>query len=199
METDRIIEQLEKSIEGNLMRIPEELIEEIDEAKAFLIRDRFRGNVFLELPERERKFFEWLRREKPEVWKDLWGDVADSEELYRVSIEFLITLMSENGRGFPICDLMENDNYYFAPIHINGRENELLAGTVKTRFMNKQKLTAAQLLLMEISLEAIDIWHFAYKYGLSIAAARKAADELVEDGIIVHFRKADQLANFIEI
>ncbi|MDD3124289.1 MAG: hypothetical protein PHV24_00450 [Candidatus Kapabacteria bacterium] len=194
MNEEEIIAILDQHIDGNTLIIPEDIFRQIDQEKAFFIREHYRGKLFVRLPEREIKFFEWLKENDRKVWDDLWGD-ADAD-LYYVSIEFLLQLVPE-GRGFPICDLVTTDNYYFATIHINGREAELLVDTIKQRFLKKEKLTVAQLLLMEISIEAIDLWHFCHKYRIAIDDAKRAVEQLVADKSIVHFTKAEHLANFI--
>ena len=196
MSEEEIISICENNIAGRVMNIPSELLNQIDEVQAYLVRDHFKGKYFLKLPDYEIEFFEWLKLSEPEVWQDLWSDSV--EEPYLVSIDFLPTLLPGR-RGFPICDLVAADNYYFAPIHINGREAELMVDTIKQRYLNKKSITVAQTLLMEISMDAIDIWHFAYKHKIEIAKAKEAVALLVEEQSIVHFTNADHLANFVII
>ena len=194
MSEDEIISICDCSIKDRVMLIPEKIINQMDEVQAFFVREHYKGKYFLKLPDREILFFEWLKDIAPEVWQDLWGDSV--EEPYLVSIDFLPHLLP-SGRGFPICDLISTDNYYFAPIHINGREAELLVDTLKQRYLDKKPLTIAQTLLMEISMDAIDIWHFAYKHKIAIEEAKAAVALLVEEQSIVHFTDADHLANFV--
>ncbi|GAB1431229.1 hypothetical protein MASR2M18_20640 [Ignavibacteria bacterium] len=153
------------------------------------------GSVLMRLPEKEIRFFEWLREHDEPIWQDLWGEASDA--LYVVGIA-LLPLLLDNVRGFPICDLLSNDNYYFTPIHILGGEAEYYLAAVKERFLAKEKLTPAQLLALEISMAPIDVWHFGYHHGISPESAKRAAEHLVGDGIIIHFRKAEELANFVE-
>lgn len=153
------------------------------------------SSALMRLPEKEIRFFEWLREHDEPVWRDLWGEASDA--LYVVGIAFL-PLLLDNVRGFPICDLLSNDNYYFAPIHILGGEAEYYIAAVKERFLAKEKLTPAQLLALEISLAPIDVWHFGYHRGILPDAAKLAAEHLVADGILAHFRTAEELANFVE-
>lgn len=196
MTEQEIIEICNDNIVDRVLTIPESIIAEIDPAQAFFIREHFRGQIFIKFPNTEIQFFEWLKVNDAAVWDDLWSD--SPEEPYIVSIDFLPHLVKK-GRGFPICDLVNTENYYFAPIHINGREAEFLTDTIKQRFLSKESLTTAQTLLMEISMDPIDIWHFAYKYKISIAQAKEAVAQLLEDQTIVHFTNADHLANFIEV
>lgn len=194
MSEDEIISICDQCIAGRVISIPEEVINSMDEVQAFFVREHYKGKYFLKLPDSEIQFFEWLKSAAPEVWLDLWGDSV--EEPYLVSIDFLPHLIP-TGRGFPICDLISTDNYYFAPIHINGREAELMVDTLKQRYMDKKPLTIAQTLLMEISMDAIDIWHFAYKHRVDLVQAKAAVALLVEEQSIVHFTDADHLANFV--
>ena len=55
-----------------------------------------------------------------------------------------------------------------------------------------------QLLALQISAEPIDIWHFAYKNKFEIETAKKAAESLVEDNALVHFKEAEYLAQFVD-
>jgi hypothetical protein len=177
--------------------IPELAVENLTREQAILIREEFKGKLFLKLPEHEVKFFEWVKAVDRPVWDDLWGGES-AEDAYLVSVEFLPCLV-KSGRGFPICDLLENDNYYFTKIHLADKESDLLVDTIKQRFLNKDKLTIAQTLLMEMSLDPIDIWRFAHKYSLNIEKAKEAVSQLLDDKLIVHIKSAEHLANFIEI
>ena len=191
-----IIDVLNTKIQDRIIEIPNEIYKILDEDKAVHIKNFYDGKYFMKLPESEIAFFEWLKENDPEIWKDLWDE--SPIEPYCVSFDFLPYLI-RHGNGFPICDLLNNENYYFTPIHINGREAELMVETIKQRFLNRDSLTPAQTLLMEISLNPIDIWHFSYKYNIEIYKAQVAVAQLVEDESIVHFKLAEHLANFIHI
>lgn len=180
---------------GRIIEFSAEDLALIDRETAVNFVSALGGSAFMRLPEKEIRFFEWLREHDESVWRDLWGE--SPEEPYVVGITFLPVLL-EPVRGFPICDLLSNDNYYFTPIHILGGEAEHYVAAVKDRFLAKEKLTPAQLLALEISLAPIDVWRFGYQHGILPDAAKRAAENLVSDGIIVHFRKAEELANFIE-
>ena len=67
----------------------------------------------MRLPKKEITFFEWLKEHHPLVWNDLWGN-DDEEYMYTVGLEFL-PLMMDPVRGFPICDLLTLENYFFVP------------------------------------------------------------------------------------
>ncbi|MFP4526952.1 MAG: hypothetical protein ACLFQX_00265 [Candidatus Kapaibacterium sp.] len=169
----------------------------LTQAQAQMLTDVYGHSTFMKLPPQEIEFFEWLLREDPEVWKDLWE--AEGERPYIVGMGLLPALKRDNGRGFPICDLLENDNYYFAPAHLADKESRIFVESVRERFAAKRKLSTSQLLALEISFEAIDIWRFAYKHRIELAEAKRAARALAEDKIIVHLTEAEHLANFVEI
>ncbi len=186
----------EQTAKERYIVFPEEVFSTIDVDTAKALVGSFAGNTLMKLPQREQVFFEWLRENDPRVWVDLWD--SSDEEPYVVSISFL-PLLSDTSRGFPICDLMENDNYYFTDAHIADKEARVFLDSIRERFLDKQKLTVAQTLALEISLAPIDIWHFAYRFGLSVETAKKAVRELVDDNILIHLTNAEHLANFVEI
>lgn len=190
------IEDIDSQISDKILNLSDEQIASMDLITAEAIKNKYHGKLMLKLPNGEVQFFEWLKENDPDVWKDLWEDTPDKE--YIVSIDFLPYLIRHK-TGFPICDLINNENCYFVPLHINSRESEMLSDTLKVRLNNKEPLTPAQLLLLEISLHPIDIWHFAYKYKLDLEKAKNAVRQLVDDETIVHFKDAEHLANFIEI
>ncbi len=194
---NEIIKWCEKTAgQSQFIDFPEEIFNSINEETARELVVRFSANTFIRLPSREISFFEWLKLNAPEIWDDLWGD--SGEEPYIVSISFL-PLLTDSSRGFPICDLVKNDNYYFTEAHIADKESRIFLESVRERFLNKDKLSIAQTLILEISLAPIDIWHFAYRFGLDIGAAKNAVRELVDDNILIHLTDASHLAGFIEI
>ena len=180
---------------GRPLEFPPETLAALDRDSAAGLANALGGAALMRLPEKEIRFFEWLREHDESVWRDLWGDAPDAP--YVVGVSFL-PLLLDPVRGFPICDLLDNDNYYFTPVHILGGDAEHYVAAVKERFLAKQRLTHAQLLALEISLAPIDVWRFGYHHGISPEAAKKAADTLAADSIIVHFRTAGELANFVE-
>ncbi|MEJ5287244.1 MAG: hypothetical protein CH6_3603 [Candidatus Kapaibacterium sp.] len=191
-----IFEWFEKEKEKNTpIYIPEEIFNQITEEIATELVRRFSRDTLLYLPEREIHFFEWLKEKDYDVWEDLWGGVK--EEPYVVSISFLPLLIRRFG-GFPICDLMNNVNYYFTEEMINPKTSHLLLETLREKYLQNEKLTIAQALLLEMSVAPIDIWHFAYYHQIPISEAKKAVEELVEDNLIVHYKTAEELANFVQ-
>lgn len=192
-----IIDEWCKSQENNkIINIPEEYYKNINSEQAKYIAEYFNNSAFIKLPEYEIKFFEWMKIEDPKVWNDLWQ--SEMNEPYIVSVSFLPILIHEVKRGFPICDLLENTNYYFTMDHMSDEESKVYIETSTVRFMDGKSLTLPQLLALQISAEPIDIWHFAYKNKVSIEEAKQAAHSLVEDDALVHFKEAEYLAQFVD-
>jgi hypothetical protein len=184
-------------IENHVLVIPAEFFKELDEQQAKFITSKFSHDVLIKLPQREIIFFEWLKENDEAIWKDLWSD--ELFEPYMVGIIFLHILIDKNYRGFPICDLLENENYYFTSRHMVDLESKILVESAQTRFLEDEPLTAAQLLALNISMGPIDIWHFAYKNGVDLFRAKKAVHQLVADGVLVHLKDAGHLATFVEM
>ena len=165
----------------------------IDDAKEIITQV---GSTYLmRLPEKEIAFFEWLKDYHPLVWNDLWGN--DEEEYkYTVGLE-LLPLMLDPVRGFPICDLVTQENYYFVPDHLIGDEITFYLDAVKERYIKQETVTVAQLLVLEISMAPIDAWRFSYHHRIEMERVLKAIKELKEEGMLLHLGKADDLADFV--
>lgn len=182
---------------NKFISFPENLFEEATSDEAQQIVDGIDKSAFMMLPEKEIAFFEWLKQTDFPVWKDLWED----EELapYLVSVSFLPFLVyKSNFNGFPICDLLNNDNYYFNIAMMIADYSETVLEAAKERFNSKQKLDLHHLLALEIAFNSIDIWHFAYKYKITLDAAKQALNILVQDQAILHFKKAEEVAQYLQ-
>lgn len=197
MDLQQIIEWFEiERKKGKPIKIPIEIFSQIDAEIANELVRRFSRDTLVYLPEKEIQFHEWLKENDYKVWEDLWGNVE--EEPYVVSITFLPNLIKKFG-GFPICDLVNNTNYYFTEEMIIKKTSHLLLETLREKYLRKEKLTIAQALLLEISVSPVDIWHFAYYHKITIEEAKRAVDELVEDNLLIHYKTAEELANFVQI
>lgn len=183
-------------ITNHVIDIPDNMFALINEDQAKLILNFFTTNTLFKLPQSEINFFEWLRENEESVWDDLWKDEVNPP--YFVSLIFLPIIVKGGYRGFPICDLLNNENHYFVPAHLAERDSEIFLESSKTRFLNKETLTVPQLLTIEISMNPIDIWHFAYKHKIEIAEAKKAVASLANDELLVHLKEAEHIANFID-
>lgn len=198
MTTQKIIDLCSKQIsENSIIDLPENVFAALTVEQAEAIVTHFRGKAFLRLPEKERRFFDWLKIHDESVWKDLWGD--DSiEPPYIVSVVFL-PLLLDDVRGFPICDLLTEDNYYFTNDHFLSDEADVLIEAAKDRFLAQQTLTISQLLALEISMAPIDIWRFAYHHKIDLAHAKGAVQRLVDEKLLIHLKSSEDLADFVEI
>lgn len=183
---------------------PDELLSKLTEQHAIIIRDYLHSVQLIQLPKAEIQFFEWLKEQDFEVWKDLWeldneiDKSFNSDNVnYLVSKTFLPLLLRNDGRGFPICDLVNSDNYFFTSHQLPDEDSKIFIESAKERFINKDKLTISQLLALEISMGAIDIWHFAYKHNINLKEAKKSVAEMVDDGILVHLTESEHLIPFI--
>lgn len=191
-----IMQWFERSLKRDVsVTIPEEIFALLTPELARELAAKHGTYALMCLPAYEQEFFEWLRSADPAVWEDLWGE---SSEPYVVSLSFLEGLLNRR-RGFPICDLMKTDNYYFFPAMLEWTpEARDYTEAVRTRFAAGEALTTEQLLVLELSMEgAVDIWHFAYHHGIPLNEAKHAVHTLVEDKVLVHLRTAEQLAPFV--
>ncbi|MCX7880480.1 MAG: hypothetical protein N2517_07440 [Ignavibacteria bacterium] len=196
MERDDIIKWFEENRKkGQPIRIPEEIYKNLTVETAYELVRLFGHNTLCYLPNSEVQFFEWLRVNDYSIWEDLWGGV--DEDPYVVSLAF-IPLLFQKTRGFPICDLANNDNYYFTEDLIVKKSANLLLETLREKFLKKEPLTIAQILLLEISVAPLDIWHFAYHHRVSIQKAKEAVKELVDDNLIIHLKKAEEIAEYVK-
>jgi hypothetical protein len=182
---------------NNFITFPEELFEKISEDEAQQIVNGIEKYAMMMLPEKEIAFFEWLKVEDNPVWKDLWVD--DEYAPYLVSISFLPFLVyKSHANGFPICDLVNLDNYYFTINMMIAENSQMVLEAAKERFKLKRKLDLHHLLALEIAFNSTDIWHFAFKYHITIDSAKQALDILVKDNAILHFTKAEDVGKYLQ-
>lgn len=199
MNLNEIIAHCNKSIgEYNYIVFMDDQLREMNSKQVQMLRNTFGDRYLMQLPNHEIKFFEWLKIADEPVWNDLWKEATDPP--YTVSLAFLEIFCGANAGGsYPICELRSTENYYFAPSMFIDKESSDYMAAVKDRFVSRQKLTPAQALALEASVAPIDIWHFAYKYGFDIGAAKNAVRELVEDRILLHVTDADHLTQYFGI
>lgn len=170
---------------------------EMSAEEAQAIQDHFAGKALLQLPAREIEFFEWLKLVDEPVWQDLWADTTTPP--YTISLAFLPAFIGTTPGVFVICDLVSTSNYYFSPDLILEKESNDFIAAIQHRFANNHSLSAPQALALEASAGPIDIWHFAYKYSISLDVAKKAVTTLVDDRILLHVPQADQLSDYFNI
>ncbi|ROL61367.1 hypothetical protein D9V86_06135 [Bacteroidetes/Chlorobi group bacterium ChocPot_Mid] len=178
---------------NDYLSFPEEMLDVLSDGNIQAVIDKYGTKYLMKMPQSEVQFFEWLKINDLMVWKDLW---EGEEEPYLVAVNFLPLLLSKI-RGFPICDLLDNDNYFFTDEHLISDEAKLMRETVRQMYMDHKQLTVEQALILEISIEPIDIWRYAYRYNLSVERAKKAVQNLVGEKMLLHIKDAEQLSGFI--
>lgn len=154
----------------------------------------FHGYTLMKLPQTEVDFFEWLKKNDKNIWNDLWDDDID---LYQVSVDFLRQLAGKNPQ-FPICDLLEEDNYWFCRRHIKPKGMEQLE-EILLKIDGGLELSAAELFLFELTNGTTDIWHFSYQHDLDMQEMKQLVSDMVYKGWIVHLPKREDLVKYIEM
>lgn len=187
MDTERF-EQLKKEIrpEGEetliYAEIPQTDLESMSREQAVELIEMFGATTLIRLPNREREFFEWLREEDAPVWEDLWGDTP-VDELYYVSISHLTSLLP-GARGFPVCDLVSNDNYFFTGDDLTPEEGKIFVEHALDVIAEQGDLTMDQAFAIEVWRGPIDQWRFAWMYGIPLPEVRKMVHWLITEGIL---------------
>ena len=158
------------------------------------IKQHFHGVALMMLPDTEKSFFAWLKENDRPVWDDLWGN---EERLYLVSIDLLHHFTHE-GNGFPICDLVDEDNYWFHSKHIKNKGYERLETLAKQTSYNSN-LPFEEVLLLDIIQNSIDIWHFCYKYSFPLQTAKRKVDEMHRSDLLVHLPNREDLVKYLDV
>ncbi len=183
--------------ENRILSIPEYIYKLVSEDQAELFEIEYPNDTMFKIPEREIVFFEWLQKNDPNVWADIWSD--DLFPPYYVSIGLFHGFIADGYKGYPICELQSNDNYFFVAQHLVDKESDILVESAKTRYMDREALTIPQWLALTISMGATDIWHFAYKNQLSLIDCKDSVRMLVEERLLVHLKEAEHLTVFVEV
>lgn len=199
MDLSALIQSLKEQVANSDLRsiisFDTEILSSLSKDDAKQIIAHIGSTQLMRLPEKEIAFFEWLKEYHPIVWNDLWGN-DDDEYRYTVGLEFL-PLMLDPVRGFPICDLLTHENYYFVADHLIGEEISFYLDAVKDRFVKQESVTVAQLFVLEISMAPIDVWRFSYHHRIELDRVMKAVNDLKEEGMLLHLHKAEDLADFV--
>jgi hypothetical protein len=159
-----------------------------------VIVEEFHGRALMKMPQSEIDFFTWLKKNDHNIWDDLW---QDEDDVYLVSIDFLSHFI-EGGLGFPICDLLDQPNYWFNARLIKPRGMEELEKII-VKLENGNKVTLSEAFLLEVSTRPVDIWHFCYNHNVPLEKVKKVVDDLVYDGFLVHLTDRDDLVKYIDI
>lgn len=158
------------------------------------IEEHFHGRAMMALPVDEIEFFEWLKQNDPPVWDDLW---KNEEEPYRVSLAFLHHFI-EDGNGFPICDLINVDNYWFHSRHIKPKALEKM-DEINQKLDGKGTLSFEEGILIEISRGSLDLWHFCYRYQLPVSVAKRKIEAMHREDLLVHLKDREDLVKYLDV
>lgn len=195
MTNSELLQWVRENTIGGVLQFPDEMLRALSaEQQQFLARE-CGADVMVQLPVSDLRFFEWLRREDPAVWEDLWHDDIQPRP-YVVGMALLPQVLQSN-RGFPICDLVHTPNFYFTHKHVRGEEAKPYLEVLRARLEKGESLDTAQLLLLEITQEPIDIWRFAYLYRVSLAEAKQAVLQLVGDDLLVYTPTREELSDYL--
>jgi len=141
--------------------------------------ERFGGTAMIRLPDRERKFFDWLREHDPSVWIDLWGEEGN----YHVSLSHLPSFLP-GGRGFPICDLYNQENFFFTQEEITAEDGKIFIEQALDVLAENEKLAMEQAFAIEVWRGPIDQWRFAWMYDLPLVEVKKMVIWLIREGVL---------------
>jgi len=193
-----LIKTVETSLaEHGHIRFTDEQFRTMDPIQVDALRQKYGSRAVMMLPEHEIVFMEWLKENDRPVWDDLW---AAETVPYLVSLAYLSDFAGKNvGGGYVICDLAVEDNYYFSPQLLLEKESDAFVNASRDRFSTRRSLTPGQLLALEASIGAVDIWHFAHRHELSIESVKKAVRDLVDDRILLHVPQADHLMLYFDV
>ncbi len=179
--------------EFGLLQFTEEELAGLTDRDVSALKKFFQGYALMKLPDIEIAFFEWLKLNDRQVWDDLWDE---AEKPYLVSIDLLEHFI-HSGNGFPICDLVTANNYWFSLRMIKPKGAELFP-TIEKKLDENQKLTFEEALLIEITQGSIDLWHFCYRYRISLSYAKKKIEEMQREDILVHLSQREDLVKYID-
>ena len=195
MDFQNLISSLEQQLTASsepVLDIASEDLYTLSESQAEQVMRHFAHRALMKLPQHEIEFFEWLKKEDNTVWRDLW---EEAPALYVVSVHFLKLLLP--GGGFPICDLIATDNFWFTQHHIKPDGIALLQDVME-KLRRHETLSVSEGLLCEAYFSGIDVWHFAYKYHIPLYRAKQAVQQLVEDDMLTHLTNRDDLVDSME-
>jgi hypothetical protein len=164
----------------------------LDQVQAIV--DEFHGYALLKMPKSEIDFFTWLKTNDQPVWNDIW---QDEDDMYLVSID-LLSHFIEGGLGFPICDLIDEPNYWFNARLIKPKGMEELENII-VKLENGEKVSIGEAFLLEVSTRPVDIWHFCYNHNLPVKRMKEIIDDLLYQGFLVHLTDREDLVKYLDI
>lgn len=173
--------RLQQPAEGiHMVEITDEEITALTREQAEQLVALYGSNALITLPHREQEFFAWLRQHDEPVWNDLWGG---DEHPYQVSLGYLPDLLP-NRRGFAICDLVENPNYYFTVNNISQEEGTPFLDAALAIIRKEERLSMEQAFVVEVWRAPIDQWRFAFLYRLPLDQVKAMVQWLMAEGIL---------------
>jgi hypothetical protein len=191
----RSITQIQEELrsgEGNILDLTDEEVDGLTDGDVEALQAEFGAHVLMKLPPRERAFMAWLKQEDPGIYEDLW---EDDEELL-VSLSFLGDFR-KGGPGFTICELAFHDNYFFTRKHIKPTGLEEVPA-ILDRAQKGRELNIGEVFMFELLQAPIDLWHFCHRYGVPVQRGREVIRELVAHEWIVHLKRSEELAPYLE-
>ncbi len=183
VEFQKLIDRLEtEETDVRLVEISDEEMKGLTPQQANELVARYGSNTLMMLPEREQRFFVWLKERDEEVWADLWGA---EEEPYKVSLAFLNDLLP-NKRGFLISHLNNEQNpFFFSAQNITADDGQVAVDAALDVVKANGQLTMDQAFMIEVWRAPIDIWRFAYIYKIPLEEVKKMVGWLVSEGMLV--------------
>jgi hypothetical protein len=162
------------------VQINEEEIAKLNREQAEEIVALYGSSALMTLPRKERDFFAWLKENDEPIWNDLW---AGDEKPYQVSLGYLPDLLPK-GRGFVICDLVDNPNYYFTIDDISAENGSAYLDAALEIVKNEGRLSMDQAFVVEVWRAPIDQWRFAYMYHQPLAEVKNMVQWLLSEEIL---------------
>ena len=162
------------------VQITEEEIGRLTREQAEELVALYGSSALMTLPHKEREFFTWLRQNDEPIWNDLWGS---DETPYQVSLGYLPDLLP-NRRGFVICDLVDNPNYYFTIDDISAENGSAYLDAALEIVKNEGRLSMDQAFVVEVWRAPIDQWRFAYMYRQPLAEVKNMVQWLLSEEIL---------------
>lgn len=186
-----LMKRLQPSGEAvHVVEISDDEMDRLTKEQADELVTLFGFNTLIRLPERERVFFEWLRREDEPIWTDLWGS---DEDPYVVSLSFLQELLPKR-RGFLICDLAEHQNFVFSQNNISPEDGQPVVNASLDIIAAKRKLSLDKAFMIEVWRAPIDQWRFAYMYNVPLAEVKTMVIWLLREGLLRLTPESDEEA-----
>ncbi len=201
MENAELLSMIEARRGDGPVEFSDAEIAAISAEQAEMLAQQLGASTFYRLPPADIAFFEWLREVDPEVWQDLWGPEEDENtpnlEPYVVGMAMLRDQVVTD-RGFPICDLETQPNFYFTHKHILHEEAKPYIDALNQKLDDGKQISFAEAFVLELRRAPIDIWRFAYGYNLTPGQVKRVIYELVEGGIMQYSATRDELSEFLE-